>query len=200
MNETERDYIIEGTELVKRFKDMRAVDGISLKAFHGWDTYSHSSVFNTDPSAAGYTALDDGDAIAGNNKTIPMTANTWINGYWTVSELPAADAYLLVHKDVVVSSGDAQYVNNYLQNTGKLFLSIDPGIDKDGDGRSQIDVDFPGAVAEGGYRINVYQYAVPFVFTEHQAEVPGYTRTVDITVSGSNLTLTAKTATRQPLP
>ena len=163
-----------------------------LYTFHGWDTYSHSSVFNTDPSAAGYTALDDGDAIAGNNKTIPMTANTWINGYWTVSELPAADAYLLVHKDVVVSSGDAQYVNNYLQNTGKLFLSIDPGIDKDGDGRSQIDVDFPGAVAEGGYRINVYQYAVPFVFTEHQAEVPGYTRTVDITVSGSNLTLTAK--------
>ena len=35
MNETESDYIIEGTELVKRFKDMRAVDGISLKVCRG---------------------------------------------------------------------------------------------------------------------------------------------------------------------
>jgi len=163
-----------------------------LYTFHGWDTYSHSSVFNTDPSAAGYTALDDGDAIASNNKTIPMTANTWINGYWTVSKLSAADAYLLVHKDVVVASGDAQYVNDYLQNIGKMYISIDPGIDKDGDGSSRVDVDYPGAVAEGGYRINVYQYTVPFVFTEYQADVPGYTRTVDITVSGSNLTLTAE--------
>ncbi len=163
-----------------------------LYTFHGWDTYSHSSVFNVDPSATGYTALDDGDANASNNKTIPITADTWINGYWTVSELPAADAYLLVRKNVVVASGDAEYVNYYLRNIGKMFIRIDPGIDKDGDGKAQIDVDYPAAVAEDGYKINVYQYKVPFEFTEYQADVPGYTKTVDITVSGSNLTLTAE--------
>lgn len=163
-----------------------------LYTFHGWDTYSHSSVFNVDTTAAGYTPLDDGDTNPANNKTVPMTANTWINGYWTVSELTAAEAYLLVHKDVVVENGDAEYVNHYLRNIGRMFLRIDPGIDKDGDGMSQIDVDYPGATAEGGYRINVYQYDVPFKFTELQAEIPGYTRTVDITVSGGNLTLTAK--------
>lgn len=161
-----------------------------LYTFHGWDTYSNSGVFNVDPSVTGYTALDDGDTIAANNKTIPITADTWINGYWTVSQLPAAEAYLLVRKDVVVASGDAEYVDHYLRNIIKMFISIDPGIDKDGDGKSQIDVDYPGAVAEGGYRINVYQYEIPFEFTEHQAEIPGYTRTVDIAVSGSNLTLT----------
>lgn len=167
-----------------------------LYTFHGWDTYSHSSAFNVDPTAAGYTALDDGDAVAGNNKAVLMNADTWINGYWTVSKLSAAEAYLLLHKDVVVASGDAAYVNNYLHNIGEMYISIDPGIDKDGDGVSLVVVDYPGSVAEGGYRIDVYQYETPFVFTEHQADIPGYTRAVDITVSGSNLTLTGKNGDR----
>lgn len=161
-----------------------------LYTFRGWDTYSHSSVYNVNPSVAGYTALDDGDANPANNAKIPITDHTWINGRWDVSELAAADAYLKVHKDVVVSAGgDSAYVNNYLRNTGRMFISIDPGVDKDNDGISQVDVDYPGAVAEGGYTVNVYQYETPFEFIEKNAEVPGYTRTVDVSVSGDNLTL-----------
>ena len=161
-----------------------------LYTFHGWDTYSHSSIFEVDPSVTGYEALDDGDKDASNNKKIPITANTWINGYWSVSPLEAADAYLMVHKDVVVSSGDADYVNDYLQNTGKMFIQIDPGIDLNQDGNSQIDADYPGVTAEGGYLINVYQYEKDFIFTEKQADVPGYTRAVSVTVTpNSNLSL-----------
>ena len=161
-----------------------------LYTFHGWDTWSHSSIWNVDITAVGYNELDDGDADASNNKTIEITADTWINGYWTVSELDPADAYLMVHKDVVVQSGDDEHVKNYLENICKMFISIDPGIDKDDDGKSQVDVDYPAAVKEGGYLINVYQYDTPFTFQEHQMDVPGYTRTTTITVSeNSNLEL-----------
>lgn len=161
-----------------------------LYTFHGWDTWSHSSVFSTDVTAEGYHALDDGDTDASNNPTIPITADTWINGYWTVSELTPSDAYLMVKKVVVVADGDADYVTNYLQNTGRMYISIDPGIDEDGDDAEQVDVDYPAAASADGYRIDVYQYDDPFLFTEHQADVPGYTRTVEVTVSeNSNLTL-----------
>lgn len=164
-----------------------------LYTFHGWDTWSHNSAWNIDATAEGYYELDDGDHDASNNKTIPITADTWINGYWTVSELPAADAYLMVHKNVVVTEGgDVNYVKDYLQNVGEMFISIDPGFDKDGDGQSEIDVGYPGATAEGGYRINVYQYNKPFIFDEHQMDVPGYTRTTEISTSGSNLSLVSE--------
>ena len=161
-----------------------------LYTFHGWDTWSHSSVFSTDVTAEGYHALDDGDTDASNNSTIPITADTWINGYWTVSALTPSDAYLLVRKVVIVESGDADYVTDYLQNIGRMYISIDPGIDEDGDDAEQVDVDYPAAVTADGYRIDVYQYDDPFLFTEYQADVPGYTRTVQVTVSeSSNLTL-----------
>ena len=69
-----------------------------------------------------------------------------------------------------------------------LWFRIDTGIDRDGDGDSLIDVDYPMIRATGEYKIPVYQYDAPFVFTEHNADVPGYTRTTTITVSGEHIT------------
>ena len=166
-----------------------------LYTFHGWDTWSHNSTWNVDATAEGYHALDDGDTDATNNQTIEITADTWINGYWTVSELPPSDAYLMVKKVVVVEGGDADYVTNYLQNTGKMYISIDPGIDQDGDDAAQVDVDYGAAVTDTGYRIDVYQYDTPFIFDEYQMEVPGYTRTTVISTSGENLSLVTEDGT-----
>ena len=42
--------------------------------------------------------------------------------------------------------------------------------------------------SNGEYKIPVYQYDTPFVITEHNAEIPGYTRTTTINVSGDYIT------------
>lgn len=155
-----------------------------LYTFHGWDIYSHSSVFNTDPSAVGYYALDDGDTSAANNPTIEITADTYIYGYWTVAELPPSSAHIAIEKVFVVDG-----VEMSLEAAEDLWFRIDTGIDRDGDGDTEINVDYAMIAAAGGeYRIPVYQYDTPFVFTEHNAEVPGYTRTTSITVSGDYIT------------
>lgn len=153
-----------------------------LYTFHGWDTYSHSSVFNVDPTADGYHALDDGDTEASNNRTVEITADTYIYGYWTVSELEPASAYISLVKNF---AGEEEAV----AAAKALWFRIDTGIDKDGDGDTEIDVDYSLIEEAGGaYNIPVYQYTLPFVFTEYKADVPGYTRTTTITVSGTQIT------------
>lgn len=156
-----------------------------LYTFHGWDTYSHSGVFNTDPTAVGYTALDDGDTNAANNKTIEITADTYIYGYWTVTELEPSSAHIAIEKVFIVDGEEVP-----MAEAEDLWFRIDTGIDRDGDGDTEIDVDYPmiAASAGGEYKIPVYQYDTPFVFTEHNADVPGYTRTTTVTVSGDYIT------------
>lgn len=151
-----------------------------LYTFHGWDTYSHSAVYNPVVST-GYYALDDGDTVAANNDTIEITADTYIYGYWTTTKLEPSSAHIAIEKVFIVdgvemSMGDAE----------DLWFRIDTGIDRDGDGDTQIDVDYPmiAAATGGEYKIPVYQYDTPFVFTEYNADVPGYTRTTTVTVSG----------------
>ncbi len=160
-----------------------------LYTFHGWDTYSHTSEFNVNPNAKGMSALDDGDTDASNNPTIPITADTYINGYWTVTELAPAPAYIVIDK---VFAGDTAAH----ADASDLWFRIDTGYDADNDGGGTVDVDYPQIVAakqgaNGEYRLPVYQYDTPFVITEHNAEVPGYTRTTTITVTGTNAAGTA---------
>ena len=155
-----------------------------LYSFHGWDTYSRSSVFNIDPTAVGYNALDDEDVDASNNKRIEITGDTYIYGYWTVSELAPASAHLSIEKKFIVDG-----VEMTMKQAEDLWFRIDTGIDRDNDGDTEIDVDYPMIkAANGEYKIPVYQYDTPFVFTEYNAEVPGYTRTTTVTVSGDYIT------------
>lgn len=155
-----------------------------LYTFHGWDTYSHSAVYNPVPTS-GYYALDDGDTDPDNNPAIEITDDTYIYGYWTVTELPPASAHIAIEKVFLVDG-----VQVPMAEAQDLWFRIDTGIDRDGDGETQIDVDYPmiAAATGGEYKIPVYQYETPFVFTEHNAEVPGYTRTTTITVSGAHIT------------
>ena len=155
-----------------------------LYTFHGWDTYSHSDVYNPVPSS-GYYALDDGDSDPDNNPAIEITDDTYIYGYWTVTELPPASAHIAIEKVFIVDG-----VQMPMTDAQDLWFRIDTGIDRDGDGDTLIDVDYPmiAAATGGEYKIPVYQYDTPFVFTEHNAEVPGYTRTTTITVSGEHIT------------
>ena len=153
-----------------------------LYTFHGWDTYSHSGSFNTDSSNVGYSALDDGDTNASNNKTIEITADTYIYGYWSVSELTPSSAHIAIEKVFIVDGEEIP-----MTAAEDLWFRIDTGIDKDGDGETLIDVDYSMIAASSGgeYKIPVYQYDKPFVFTEQGADVPGYTRTTTISVSGN---------------
>lgn len=156
-----------------------------LYTFHGWDTYSHSGTFNTDPTAAGYAALDDGDTNASNNQAIEITDDTYIYGYWTVTELTPSSAHIAIEKVFIVDGEEVP-----IAEAEDLWFRIDTGIDRDGDGDTEIDVDYPmiAASAGGEYKIPVYQYDTPFVFTEYNADVPGYTRTTTVTVSGDYIT------------
>ena len=150
-----------------------------LYTFHGWDTYSHSSAYNPIPSS-GYYALDDGDTNAANNPTIEITADTYIYGYWTVTELTPSSAHIAIEKVFYVDG-----VEMTMEEAEDLWFRIGTGYDGDADGYATIDVDYPMIEAAGGeYKIPVYQYDTPFTFTEHNAEVPGYTRTTTITVTG----------------
>ena len=155
-----------------------------LYSFHGWDTYSRSSVFNIDPTAVGYHALDDDDVDASNNNPIEITGDTYIYGYWTVSELAPASAHLSIEKKFIVDG-----VEMTMKQAEDLWFRVDTGIDRDNDGDTEIDVDYPMIkAANGEYKIPVYQYDTPFVFTEYNAEVPGYERTTTVTVSGDYIT------------
>ncbi|MBQ8830994.1 MAG: Cna B-type domain-containing protein [Oscillospiraceae bacterium] len=152
-----------------------------LYTFHGWDVYSHSSVYNHVVST-GYYALDDGDTTASNNDTIEITADTYIYGYWTATELEPSSAHIAIEKIFIVDG-----VEMSMEDAEDLWFRVDTGIDRDGDGETMIDVDYSmlSSTASGEYKIPVYQYDTPFVFTEHNADVPGYTRTTTITVSGN---------------
>jgi len=154
-----------------------------LYTFHGWDTYSHSSSYNPHPST-GYHTLDDGDTNASNNQAIEITDDTYIYGYWTVTELTPSSAHIAIEKVFIV---DGQEVP--MAEAEDLWFRIDTGIDKDGDGETLIDVDYSMIAASSGgeYKIPVYQYEKPFVFTEQGADVPGYTRTTTIAVSGNHI-------------
>lgn len=154
-----------------------------LYTFHGWDTYSHSAAFNPIPSS-GYFALDDGDANAANNAAIAITADTYIYGYWTTTKLVPASAHIAIEKVFIVDG-----VQMSMPEAEDLWFRIDTGYDGDADGFTTIDVDYSmvAAATGGEYKIPVYQYDTPFVFTEYNAEVPGYTRTTAVTVSGSNI-------------
>ena len=172
-----------------------------LYTFHGWDTYSHSGSFNTDSSNVGYSALDDGDTNASNNKTIEITADTYIYGYWSVSELTPSSAHIAIEKVFIVDDEEIP-----MTAAEDLWFRIDTGIDKDGDGETLIDVDYSMIAASSGgeYKIPVYQYDKPFVFTEQGADVPGYTRTTTISVSGnyiagSNMSGDSVTVTMEPV-
>ena len=151
-----------------------------LYSFHGWDTHSHSSAFNPIPSS-GYYALDDGDSDPANNPTIEITADTYIYGYWTVTEMKPASAHIAIEKVFIVDG-----VQMPVPEAEDLWFHIDTGYDGDGDGYTTVDVDYHmiSAASNGEYKIPVYQYDTPFVFTEHNAEVAGYTRTTTVTVSG----------------
>ena len=177
----------EGVKIGTRFVyDAEYVTGTSfydyeqglLYTFHGWDTYSHSDVYNPNPGA-GYYALDDGDTNGANNPTIEITGDTYIYGYWDVTELEPSAAHISIEKVFMVDG-----VEMTMAEAEDVWFRIDTGIDRDGDGDSEIDVDYPMIQATGEYKIPVYQYDTPFVFTEYNAEVPGYTRTTTISVSG----------------
>lgn len=161
-----------------------------LYTFHGWDTYSHSAQFNVDPTAAGYHALDDGDADASNNPTIAITADTYIYGYWTVMELDPASAYITLEKTIYI---DGKEVTD---SPVSLWFRIDTGVDKDGDGDTHLDVDY-GMIknANGTFPISVYQYKTPFTFEEMNADLPGYTRSTTATVSGDYVTASSVSGT-----
>ena len=149
-----------------------------LYSFHGWDTYSHSSAYNPLPSS-GYYALDDGDTNGANNPTIEITADTYIYGYWTVTELSPSSAHVAIEKIIVVDG-----VETKMEAAEGLWFHVDTGYDGDGDSSTTIDVDYSMLAATGEYKIPVYQYDTPFVFTEQNAQVTGYTLTTAITASG----------------
>ncbi len=150
-----------------------------LYTFHGWDTYSHSSTYNPVPST-GYYSLDDGDASDANNPTVKITADTYIYGYWTVTELTPSSAHIAIEKVFIVDG-----VEMTMESAKDLWFRIDTGYDGDSDGYTTIDVDYPMIAATGEYKIPVYQYDTPFLFTEYNADVPGYTRITTISVSGN---------------
>ncbi|MBE6966935.1 MAG: Cna B-type domain-containing protein [Ruminococcaceae bacterium] len=152
-----------------------------LYTFHGWDTYSHSGTYNPNPGA-GYYALDDGDTNAANNPTIEITAGTYIYGNWTVTELEPSAAHIAIEKVFIVDG-----VEMTPAEAEGLWFLVDTGIDRDGDGDSLIDVTYSMLRATGEYKIPVYQYDTPFVFTEYHADVPGYTRTTTIAVNGDRI-------------
>lgn len=151
-----------------------------LYSFHGWDTFSHSSVYNPMVST-GYYELDDSDADASNNATIEITADTYIYGYWTVTELEPASAHIALEKVFIVDGQEMA-----LTEAEDLWFIVDTGSDQDGDGSSTIEVTYQliQAAPGGEYKIPVYQYDAPYAFTEHHADVPGYTRTTTIAVTG----------------
>lgn len=154
-----------------------------LYTFHGWDTYSHASVYNPNPSS-GYYSLDDGDTDPSNNPAIEITGDTYIYGYWTVTSLEPSAAHISIEKIFLIDG-----VEMTPAEAEGLLFRIDTGIDRDGDGDTEVDVDFPMLRASNGeYKIPVYQYDTPFVITEHNAEIPGYTRTTTINVSGDYIT------------
>ena len=152
-----------------------------LYTFHGWDTYSRSATYNPIPSS-GYYALDDGDSNAANNPTIEITGDTYIYGYWTVTELEPSAAHIAIEKIFMV---DGQVMTP--AGAQDLWFRVDTGIDRDNDNDTEIDVDYSMLQATGEYKIPVYQYDTPFVFTEHGADIPGYTRTTTISVSGQHI-------------
>ena len=154
-----------------------------LYTFHGWDTYSHSSVYNPNPSS-GYYKLDDGDTNPANNPAIEITGDTYIYGYWTVTELEPSAAHVSIEKIFLIDG-----VEMTPAEAVDLWFRIDTGIDRDGDGDTEVDVDYTMIrAANGEYKIPVYQYDTPFVFTEHNAEIPGYIRSTTIQVSGEYIT------------
>ena len=169
-HETGTDYVYN-TEYVTGTSFYDYDNGL-LYTFHGWDTYSHSPQFNTDATAEGYTSLED-------KTSIEITDDTYIYGYWTVSELEPASAHIAIEKVFVVDG-----VVTPMTAAEDLWFRVDTGIDRDGDGDTLIDVDYPMIAATGEYKIPVYQYDTPFVFTEQNADVPGYTRTTTISVAG----------------
>ncbi len=176
------DYIYD-TEYVTGTSFYDYENGL-LYTFHGWDTYSNSPEFSVDPDAEGMNALDDGDTVAENNSTVTIVDDTYINGYWTVSLLPPAPAYIVIDK---VFAGDTDAA----AEAQDLWFRIDTGYDGDGDGETELDVDYPQIVAAqqtstGEYRLPIYQYDTPIVITEYNAEVTGYTRTTAIAVTGEN--------------
>ncbi|MBR6595845.1 MAG: Cna B-type domain-containing protein [Oscillospiraceae bacterium] len=181
----------EGVKIGTRFVyDAEYVTGTSfydydkglLYTFHGWDTYSHSDVYNPNPGTS-YYALDDGDTNDANNPTIEITDDTYIYGYWSVTELTPSSAHIAIEKVFIVDG-----VEMTMKEAEDLWFRVDTGYDGDGDGYATIDVDYPMIRATGEYKIPVYQYDTPFVFTEYNAEVPGYTRTTTISVSGEYIT------------
>ena len=181
----------EGVKIGTRFVyDAEYVTGTSfydyeqglLYTFHGWDTYSRSAVYNPNPGA-GYYALDDGDTNGANNPTIEITGDTYIYGYWDVAELEPAPAHISIEKVFMVDG-----VEMPVTEAEDIWFRVDTGYDGDGDGYATIDVDYPMIRATGEYKIPVYQYDTPFTFTEYNAEVPGYTRTTTISVSGEYIT------------
>ena len=182
---------VEGVKIGSRYVyDTEYVTGTSfydydiglLYTFHGWDTYSHSAAYNPYPGA-GYYALDDGDTNGANNPTIEIIDDTYIFGYWSITELEPSAAHIAIGKVFMVDG-----VEMTLAEAEDLWFRVDTGIDRDGDGDSEIDVDYAMLRATGEYKIPVYQYDTPFVFTEHNADVPGYTRTTTISVSGQYIT------------
>lgn len=182
---------VEGVKIGTRFVyDAEYVTGTSfydydkglLYTFHGWDTYSHSAAYNPNPGA-GYYALDDGDTNGDNNPTIEITGDTYIYGYWDVTELEPAPAHIAIEKVFIVDG-----VEMTMAEAEDLWFRVDTGYDGDGDGYATVDVDYPMIRATGEYKIPVYQYDTPFLFTEYNADVPGYTRTTTISVSGQYIT------------
>ena len=147
-----------------------------LYTFHGWDTYSHSAAYNPIPGT-GYYSLES-------NSAIEITGDTYIYGYWTVTELEPAAAHISIEKVFIVDG-----VEMTPAEAEDLWFRIDTGIDRDSDGDTTVDVDYSMLLASNGeYKIPVYQYDTPFRFTEHNADIPGYTRTTTIQVSGSYIT------------
>ncbi len=181
----ENDQYIYDTEYVTGTSFYDYDNGL-LYTFHGWDVYTHSDVYNVVPTARGNTVLDDGDADPSNNNEVPIVADTYIYGYWTVTELDPAAGYIVIDK---VFAGDADAI----AAAQDLWFRIDTGYDSDSDGETQIDVDYTQILAarqgaSGQYRLPVYQYDTPFQIAEYNAEVPGYTRTTTISVTGTNAT------------
>ncbi len=159
-----------------------------LYTFQGWETYSHNDEFSIDENAEGYTGIEENDT------SITITADTWINGIWVVSDLPVASAHIAISKvfqadtdgdgDIDITTADAAELPATLANAAGLWFRIDPGYDADGDGVSRVDVDYPMIKAAGGqYQLAVYQYDVPFTIKEQQADVTGWKRTTAVAVS-----------------
>ena len=180
-HEEETDYVYD-TEYVSGTAFYDYENG-KMYTFHGWDTYSHSSTYNPIPSN-GYTALDDGDKNAANNPKIKITADTYIYGYWTVTNLEPASAHIAIEKVFVI---DGQNVS--LKAAENLWFSVETGVDHDSDGETMVDVNYQmlSTAVNGEYKIPVYQYDTPFVFTELNADVAGYTRTTTVTVNGNHI-------------